>query len=56
MVKRKRYKSRGDKMILKSLIETIYMVFISMFIGTLIGFPLGIILSVSKKRVFMKIK
>lgn len=37
-------------MILKSLIETIYMVFISMFIGTLIGFPLGIILSVSKKE------
>lgn len=36
-------------MILKAIIETLYMVSLSMLIGTIIGFPIGIVLSVSKK-------
>ncbi|WP_314010423.1 methionine ABC transporter permease [Pseudostreptobacillus hongkongensis] len=36
-------------MILKAILETIYMIFASMFIASIIGMPIGIYLSISKK-------
>ena len=42
------------KLIIPSLLETLYMVFFSTIFSLILGFPLGILLVITKKMVYGK--